>query len=162
MSDKKVKLFKIASEINIGKDAIVEFLQSKGFDVHNKPTTNLDEHMIELVLDKFKREKRAADIQREKIQKHKDFRQEPKKVDEKGEKLKEVLPEVKPDTLFDRVQEVFVPEVIVEPVIHIEEPVVKEVIVAIPVHETETKVIEDVIEIIPKFEAKASGEVGSP
>jgi translation initiation factor IF-2 len=154
MSDKKVKLFKIASEINIGKDAIVEFLQSKGFDVQNKPTTNLDEHMIELVLDKFKREKRAADIQREKIQKHKDFRQEPKKIDEKVEKIKEVLPEVKPATLFEKADEVYVPAVHIEAVVQKIEPAVKEVVTTISVHEPETKDVDDSKDIVHKFEAK--------
>lgn len=79
--DKTVKLFKIASEINIGRDAIVEYLQGKGFDIHNKPTATLTEQMIDLIHDKFKKEKKAADIQREKLQKHKDLRQEPKKVE---------------------------------------------------------------------------------
>lgn len=76
----KVKLFKIASEINIGKDAIVEFLQSKGYDIHNKPTENLDGEMIDLVMDKFKKEKKAAEVQREKLQKHRDIKQEIKKI----------------------------------------------------------------------------------
>jgi translation initiation factor IF-2 len=155
MSDKKVKLFKIASEINIGKDAIVEFLQSKGFDVQNKPTTNLDEHMIELVLDKFKREKRAADIQREKIQKHKDFRQEPKKVDEKAD-AKEVLSEVKPSSLFDKLEEVSVHDVSIEPIVHIKEPFVVEVASTLPLHEPDTKVIADFKDAENKFEVKDS------
>lgn len=79
--DKTVKLFKIASEINIGRDTIVEYLQGKGFDIQNKPTATLTEQMVDLILDKFKKEKKAADIQREKLQKHKDLRQEPKKVE---------------------------------------------------------------------------------
>lgn len=79
--EKTVKLFKIASEINIGRDTIVSYLQGKGFDIQNKPTTTLTEQMVELIHDKFKKEKKAADIQREKIQKHKDLRQETKKVE---------------------------------------------------------------------------------
>lgn len=70
----KIKLFKIASEINIGKDAIVEFLQSKGFSIENKPTATLDEAMLQAINDKFKREKAAAEKQREKLQKQKDLR----------------------------------------------------------------------------------------
>lgn len=68
---KKVRLFKLATEINIGKDTIVAYLQSKGYDIENKPTANLDEEMVNLVHDKFKRELRAAAVQREKIEKHK-------------------------------------------------------------------------------------------
>lgn len=83
--DKTVKLFKVASEINIGRDTIVEYLQGKGFDIQNRPTATLTEQMVDLILDKFKKEKKAADIQREKLQKHKDLRQEPKKTDSVNE-----------------------------------------------------------------------------
>lgn len=82
--DNNIKLFKIASEINIGRDTIVEFLNAKGFDIVNKPTASLTPAMVELVYDKFKREKKAAETVREKIQKHKDIRTESKKtVDDK-------------------------------------------------------------------------------
>ncbi len=83
MASGKVKLFKIASEINIGKEAIVEYLQSKSYDIQNKATAILDDKMVELVMEKFKKEKRAAEIQRDKIQKHKDIRVEPK-IEEKS------------------------------------------------------------------------------
>ena len=87
MGSGTVKLFRIASEINIGKDAIVEYLQSKGFDIQNKPTATLDDKMVDVVMEKFKKEKRAAEIQREKIQKHKDILTDDKKVSvEKEEK----------------------------------------------------------------------------
>ena len=51
----KIRLIKIASEINIGKETIVDFLHSKGFDIENKPTASLDEEMQNLVYEKFKR-----------------------------------------------------------------------------------------------------------
>ena len=69
-----IKLIKIASEINIGKDAIVDFLRGKGFVVENKPTTILGEDMVNAIYDKFKKEKKAAETQREKIEKHKQIR----------------------------------------------------------------------------------------
>lgn len=69
----KIRLIKIASEINIGRETIVEFLRSKGFQIDNKPTAVLDEEMAELVYDKFKKEKKAAEKQREKLQKHKEI-----------------------------------------------------------------------------------------
>lgn len=64
------RLFKLASQINIGKDAIVEFLQAKGFTIENKPTTMLSEEMVEVVMDKFAREVKAAEKQREKLEKY--------------------------------------------------------------------------------------------
>ncbi len=72
-----MKLFKIASEINIGKDAIVEFLQGKGFSIENRPTAELTESMLDAIYDKFKKEKKAVEKQREKIQKQKQFRKGP-------------------------------------------------------------------------------------
>lgn len=86
MAAKKIRLFKIASEINIGKDAIVDYLQSKGFSIENKPTASLTEDMVETVYDKFKREKKAAEVQREKIQKQKDIRKQSRNDSGKDEK----------------------------------------------------------------------------
>jgi len=91
MAGSNIRLFKLASEINIGKDAIVEFLQGKGFDVQNKPTANLTPEMVEFVYDKFKREKRAAEIQRDKLEKHKKV-PKPKEEDKKL-KPEELVPE---------------------------------------------------------------------
>jgi translation initiation factor IF-2 len=71
---KKTRLFKIASEINIGKETIVDYLNSKGFDIENKPTSVVTEEMLDAIYDKFKNEKRAAEKQREKLEKHKQLR----------------------------------------------------------------------------------------
>jgi translation initiation factor IF-2 len=60
------RLFKIASQINIGKETIVAFLQSKGFAVENKATTTLSDEMTSLVLDNFQKELGAAEKQRAK------------------------------------------------------------------------------------------------
>jgi translation initiation factor IF-2 len=86
---KKKRLFKVASEINIGKDAIVDYLVHKGFDIENKPTASLTPDMVELVYDKFKKEMRAAEKQREKIQKIKSIRQSDSKQDDDTPKATE-------------------------------------------------------------------------
>lgn len=62
------KLFKVAAQINISKDAIVEYLSSKGFDVQNKPTAALTDEMVDLVIDKFAKELKVAEKQRAKVQ----------------------------------------------------------------------------------------------
>jgi translation initiation factor IF-2 len=72
--NKNMKLLFVAKEINIGKDAIVQLLQSKGFNIENKPTAVLTDDMLDVIYDKFKREKKAAEKQREKIEKHKQIR----------------------------------------------------------------------------------------
>ncbi len=71
----KVRLIKIASEINIGRDTIVEFLNNKGHSIENKPTAFLTPEMLDLVYDKFKKELKLAEKQREKVEKMKQARQ---------------------------------------------------------------------------------------
>ncbi|MFN8367628.1 MAG: translation initiation factor IF-2 [Candidatus Kapaibacterium sp.] len=65
------KLFKVASQLNIGKETIIEFLQSKGFTVENKPTASLSDEMMDLVMEKYSKEAKLVEKQREKIEKHK-------------------------------------------------------------------------------------------
>lgn len=60
------KLFKIASQINVGKETIVAFLQAKGFAIENKATSTLTGDMVDLVLGNFQKEAAAALKQREK------------------------------------------------------------------------------------------------
>jgi len=67
----KIRLIRIASEINISKDTIVEFLASKGFEIENKPAYVLSEEMTSAVYEKFQKEKNLADEQREKLVKQK-------------------------------------------------------------------------------------------
>ncbi|OGU18315.1 MAG: translation initiation factor IF-2 [Ignavibacteria bacterium GWB2_35_12] len=99
---KGIKLFRIATEINIGKDAIVEFLQSKGFAIENKPTATLTEQMIELVHDKFKREMIAAEKQREKIEKHKQIRKSTSELTSKSEDAALKTKEIPKPTVKER------------------------------------------------------------
>lgn len=97
----KIRLFKIASEINIGKETIVEYLQSKGFSIENKPTALLTGDMLDVVYDKFKKEKKAAEVQRDKLSKHKDiivtpvkdFDDNPKTEDKSNSKVTTILEE---------------------------------------------------------------------
>lgn len=105
----KVRLFKIASEINIGKETIVEFLQGKGYDVQNKPTTVLTDVMAEAVYDKFRKEKRAAEVQREKVMKQKETRKPAEKpVEEQevkrpiSERINELLEAVAPKKVEEK------------------------------------------------------------
>ena len=62
------KLFKVASQINIGRDAIVEYLASKGHKLENKATTVLTDEQLDLVIEKFAKELKSAQKQREKVQ----------------------------------------------------------------------------------------------
>lgn len=47
------RLVKIAKELNVGTTTIVEHLNSKGFDVENKPTANISDEMYDELLKEF-------------------------------------------------------------------------------------------------------------
>ena len=93
---KGTRLFKLASQINIGKDAIVEFLQSKGHSVENKPTSVLTDEMVDIVMDKFAREAKAAEKQREKLEKYHHARHPEKGGEQTDETEKETTEEASP------------------------------------------------------------------
>ncbi len=65
------KLFKVAAHLNLGKDEIVDFLKTKGFSIENKPTSQLSDEMLDAVTEKFSKEAKLVEKQREKIEKHK-------------------------------------------------------------------------------------------
>ncbi|HVK39037.1 MAG TPA: translation initiation factor IF-2 [Candidatus Kapabacteria bacterium] len=79
------KLFKVAAELNIGKETIVEFLTSKGFSVQAKPTTSLSQEMYDLVMDKFEKEHRQIEKQRKKVDAYHERRTKTKDEAEGGE-----------------------------------------------------------------------------
>lgn len=139
-----VKLFKIASELNMGRDAIVDFLQSKGFDIQNKPTSSLTEDMVEIVYEKFKREKIVAEKQREKLEKHHILRNAPG-TEHKAEKDSEIVPteEKVKETIIHEVEEKPKEEK-VKPIKE-KEPIISEKVV-IPAPEVPEKVTSEKIE----------------
>ena len=122
-ASKGTRLFKLASQINIGKDAIVEFLQGKGFTIENKPTSVLNDEMVDVVMDKFAREAKAAEKQREKLEKYHHARNPEKGDSEESPLIEEAV-----------IEEIPVPVLPTE----IEEPVMvesKEEIIEAPIEE---------------------------
>ncbi|GAA4317715.1 translation initiation factor IF-2 [Compostibacter hankyongensis] len=58
VTNKTPRLLAAAKEFNIGKETLVEFLASKGFDLGDvKPTTKLDETMYEALQQEFQQDK---------------------------------------------------------------------------------------------------------
>lgn len=51
------RLVKASKYFNVGTKTIVEFLESKGFHIKNKPTAKLSQEMIQLLLGEFKKQK---------------------------------------------------------------------------------------------------------
>ncbi len=62
------KLFQVAKLVNVGRETIVEFLHRRGYNIENKPTAELTEEMLELVLEHFKKDLRAAEKSRQVLQ----------------------------------------------------------------------------------------------
>ncbi len=86
----KYRLFKVAAEINIGKETISEFLRNKGFDITDKPTASLTQEMYDLVMDKFEKEHRQVEKQRKKVDAYhmRRTRVKPKTKEEEAEEQK--------------------------------------------------------------------------
>src|SRR2546428_8046206 len=79
------RLFKVAAELNIGKETIAEFLKSKGFDIPVKPTTALTQEMHNLVMDKFEKEHRQIEKQRKKVDAYHERREKKEEIVEQPE-----------------------------------------------------------------------------
>lgn len=107
----KIRLIKIASEINIGKDAIVQFLEQKGFSIENKPTAILSPEMVEAVYDKFKKELKIIEKQREKLEKLKQSRKSSVEAKKTKTETETEIPS-KPDVIEKQVLE---PQVVITP-----------------------------------------------
>ncbi|MCS6966109.1 MAG: translation initiation factor IF-2 [Candidatus Kapabacteria bacterium] len=64
-----IKLFRVAGLLQVSKDTIVEFLRARGYEVANKPVTELTEEMLQLVLERFHKDLSTAEKRREKAEK---------------------------------------------------------------------------------------------
>ena len=47
------RLIKVAKELNVGKDTLVEYLNNNGFDIENKPTSKVTDEMYNSLLKEF-------------------------------------------------------------------------------------------------------------
>lgn len=165
-AEKKKKLYKLATELNLSSETIIEFLTRKGYAVKNHMST-LDEEMLHEVLTHFKRDKEAADRHQRKLQELRELRRKAeKKVAEKP--VEEVSVMEAPVVLKEEKPKKEVVEIVeVQP----EEPPLK---VALPepveVEEKEEKVEEilpreEVLEVIaepPTVVEEVKEEVESP
>lgn len=61
VEQKKIRLHQVATELNVSKDTIADYLAKNGFDISNKPTSLITNAMIESLLKGFIREKRVAE-----------------------------------------------------------------------------------------------------
>jgi translation initiation factor IF-2 len=79
--EKKKKIYKVATELNISHETLIEFLRKKGYDVKGHNSTVSDEMMRD-ILSHFKKDKDVAERHHRKIQ---EIRETKKKAEKKVE-----------------------------------------------------------------------------
>jgi len=128
------RLVKVASELNVGTETIVEFLNDNGYEVDNKPSTKIDDNMFDALTKEFYKDQalkeRADEINLGRT----------KKEDVKIE------PAAKPEVKKQPEEEVIIQTNVVAPAPKVEEkapePVVEEPVAEAP-PKTEEKVEEE-------------------
>jgi translation initiation factor IF-2 len=138
---KKIKIYKLATELNLSSETLIEFLHKKGFEVKSHMSSVTDE-MFSAVMGHFKKEKDVAERHQRKLQ---EFRTSRKKdVPEKTEKkmaAEEVIAAAEPEEEIVAAppatpvieEESAPPEPADEPAVTTEPPVPVEVAAAPPV-----------------------------
>ncbi len=130
----EIRLAKAAAEFNVSKEAIIESLQKKGFEIDNKPTSKLTEEMYSYISGMYSSDKEAKQESQEsklklnKLKKKDDIVKADELTLKKkfDEKIVEPIPE--PEVVVKNL--VSVPEIkIEEPIVEIKEekPVVEEI-----------------------------------
>ena len=140
---KKIKIYKLATELNLSSDTIIEFLHKKGFDVKSHMSMVTDD-MMSAITSHFKKEKDVAERHQKKLR---DFRSSRKKEGpEKPEKKAAKEPEEKEKEIVQAAPAPAVPEEVTAPTA-VEEPITEK--------SAEEKV--EVLEPVKAALAKAAG-----
>ena len=50
---KQIRLGQVARKLNVGRNTIIEFLQSKGFEIDSNPNTKINEELFSLLENAF-------------------------------------------------------------------------------------------------------------
>jgi translation initiation factor IF-2 len=87
---KKIKIYKLATELNVASETIIEFLRKKGFEVKNH-MSSVTEDMMSPIMGHFKKERDVAERHQRKLQ---EFRSSRKK--DTPEKTEKKAPEESP------------------------------------------------------------------
>ncbi len=111
---KKIKIYKLATELNLASETIIEFLRKKDFEVKNHMSV-VTEEMMQLLMSHFKKEKDTADRHQKKL---KEFRSARKKetVEKVTKTEKEVLQTDAVEEVVDRRTELTAEEIVHEAV----------------------------------------------
>jgi translation initiation factor IF-2 len=82
-ASKKIKIYKLATELNLSSETLIEFLHKKGFEVKSHMSSVTDD-MLSSVMGHFKKEKDVAERHQRKLQEFRTSRK--KETPEKAEK----------------------------------------------------------------------------
>jgi translation initiation factor IF-2 len=134
---KKTKIYKLATELNLSSETLIEFLHKKGFDVKSHMSTVTDE-MLAAVMGHFKKEKDVAERHQRKLHEFRTSRK--KEPAEKAEKKAAPVETAAPPPSVPEVEEVAVATPEAEPVPVTEEPVVEVPAEAAPAEPTTEEV----------------------
>lgn len=82
-AEKKKKIYRLATELNLASETLIEFLNKKGFAVKSH-MSSVDEEMLHEILVHFKKDKDVAERHHRKLHELRETRKKPeKKVPEK-------------------------------------------------------------------------------
>ncbi len=110
---KKIKIYKLATELNLSSETIIDFLKKKGFDVKSH-MSSLSDDMMRTIMSHFKKEKDVADRHQRKVQEFRTSRKkEPAEKTEKKEPQEEAAAKKIPVSVPELVPERAVEEEIV-------------------------------------------------
>ncbi len=81
---KKIKIYKLATELNLSSETLIEFLHKKGFEVKSHMSSVTDD-MLSAVMGHFKKEKDVAERHQRKLQEFRTSRKKetPEKIEKK-------------------------------------------------------------------------------
>lgn len=154
--EKRKKIYKVATELNLSHETVVEFLKKKGYEVKSHMSA-VDEDMMRDILVHFKKEKDVAEKHQRKVA---EIRESKKKVEKKEEHV-EPAPVHAP--LLQ--QEVVSPPVLVEEAKHAEAPPVEQVAEQpelVPVEEAEAVAVPEDRGVVPETNKLPEKEYVSP
>ena len=144
--EKKKKIYKLATELNLSHETLIEFLKKKGHEVKSH-MSSVDDDMMRDILVHFKKEKDVAEKHQRKIQEIRDTKKKSeKKVEEHVEESPAAVPVV---------EEVAPKQIPVEPKQPVAEPVVAEAAEPIEAADQKPTVSEE------KADQKKDEEAGS-
>lgn len=154
---KKIKIYKLATELNLSSETIIEFLKKKGFEVKSHMSIVSDD-MMKAIMSHFKKEKDVAERHQRKVQEFRTARKkEPAEKVEKKEP-KEEIPSKKVEVVA-AVEEVVPAPVSVESAPAVEAPAE---VVEPPITQAEPETVPEVEEVQKQPEKEIAARERAP